>query len=72
MFGVSLLMFSCHLEAISIEQDMADRAAFDGVLMGSFAVLGVLFLGFGMLVYAAFGEATGRVPAPGGGWLEAT
>ena len=45
MFGVSLLMFSCHLEAVSIEQDMANREAFDGMLLWSFVVLAFLFLG---------------------------
>ena len=45
MFGVSLLMFSCHLEAVSIEQDMADRESFDAMLQWSFIVLAFLFLG---------------------------
>jgi hypothetical protein len=45
MFGVSLLMFSCHLEAVSIEQDMASREAFDGMLLWSFVLLAFLFLG---------------------------
>ena len=72
MFGVSLLMFSCHLEAVTIEQDMARRGAFDRMLVWSFVVLAALFLGFGACVYLSFGEATGRVRAAGGGWAEAT
>ena len=72
MFGVSLLMFSCHLEAVTIEQDMARRGAFDRMLVWTFVVLAALFLGFGACVYRSFGEATGRVRAAGGGWAEAT
>ena len=73
MFGVSLLMFACNLEAVSIEQDMERRELFDGMLVWIFLLLAVLFLGFGVAVYAAFGEGTGRIPSPdGGGWVEAT
>ena len=61
MFGVSLLMFSAHMEAVSIEQDMARRDQFDRVLTTTFGCVVLLFLGFGLLVYACFGEATGRV-----------
>ena len=60
MFGVSLLMFSAHMEAVSIEQDMARRDQFDRVLTTTFGCVVLLFLGFGLLVYACFGEATGR------------
>ena len=61
MFGVSLLMFSAHMEAVSIEQDMARRDQFDRVLTTTFGCVVLLFLGFGLIVYACFGEATGRV-----------
>jgi len=75
LFGVTLIMFSCHLEAVSIEQDMAQREHFDWVVNATFLVLVLVFLGFGLLVYASLGEATGRVHADAnvsGGWVEAT
>jgi len=60
MFGVALLMFSAHMEVVSIEQDMARRSLFDHVLYTTFGCVVFLFMGFGLLVYACFGEATGR------------
>lgn len=72
MFGVGLLMFSCHLEAITIEQDMKDRAHFDGILGITFIGLAVVFSAFGVTVYSCFGEATGRMRAADGSWAEAT
>ena len=60
LFGVTLIMFSCHLEAVSIEADMAHRESFDWVMNATFAALMVLFVGFGVAVYANLGEATGR------------
>lgn len=71
MFGVSLLMFSAHMEAVSIEQDMARREQFDHVLTTTFGCVVLLFLGFGLLVYACFGEATGREHT-GHGWEDVT
>mmetsp|Transcript_38552 Transcript_38552/g.101718 ORF Transcript_38552/g.101718 Transcript_38552/m.101718 type:complete len:197 (-) Transcript_38552:246-836(-) len=66
-------MFSCHLEAVSIEQDMRRRDQFDCVMNVTFIALIVLFLGFGVAVYTCLGEATGRVHAPDGtGWVDAT
>ena len=39
---------------------MARRDEFDRVLSITFGGVVLLFLGFGLLVYACFGEATGR------------
>ena len=39
---------------------MARRDEFDRVLSTTFGAVVLLFLGFGLLVYACFGEATGR------------
>ena len=64
MFGVTLIMYSCHLEAVSIEADMARRQSFDLVMGLVFAALVVLFVAFGSVVYLALGEATGRVFVP--------
>ena len=36
MFGVALIMFSAHLESVSIEADMRDREKFDMVINLSF------------------------------------
>ena len=66
MFGVGLIMFSCHLEAVSIEADMRRRESFDRVVVLAFAALTLLFAGFGALVYAGLGEATGRMRVPTG------
>jgi len=58
---------------------MARREHFDTVMNAVFVVLGVVFLGFGLVVYSALGEATGRVYANAGfnrsdasEWVEAT
>ena len=60
MFGVALHMFACHMEVVSIEQDMADRSRFEHMLDRTFACLTAVFLAFGVFVYICFGEATGR------------
>lgn len=80
LFGVTLIMFSCHLEAVSIEQDMAKRERFDAVMNFTFALLTLLFIGFGLTVYVCLGTATGRVRTHGSNvsdpndwqWTEAT
>ena len=48
------------MEVVSIEQDMMYREQFDRVMYMTFGCVVLLFLGFGLLVYACFGEATGR------------
>lgn len=73
LFGVSLIMFSAHMEAVSIEQDMARRERVFRVLRRTFVGLTVVFAFFGAAVYALFGEATGRVrDGRTGRWVEAT
>ncbi|KAL1520248.1 hypothetical protein AB1Y20_023718 [Prymnesium parvum] len=72
VFGVTAVMFSCQLEAVSIEQDMAEREKIYSLLQWLFVLLALLFTSFGLAVYAMFGEATGRARLPGGEWLELT
>ena len=60
------------MEFVSIEQDMTRRDRFDRVLYATFAAVVVLFLGFGLLVYACFGDATGRKRTRDGGWEDVT
>lgn len=56
MFGVALFMFSAHMESVSIEQDMFDRSQFHRMLWATFAVIVLMYLSFGVLVYMFFGE----------------
>lgn len=77
MFGISLFMFSCQLECVSIEQDMARREQFTPMIVAAFAVLTIVFLVFGIFVYACFGESTGLEFEHGGKgiagkWISAT
>ena len=70
-FGVCIFMFAAHMEIVSIEQDMRDKSQVFRLILLTFAVLLLLHLAFGVLVYAAFGEATGRVWWHGA-WQEET
>ena len=77
MLGIGLIMFSCHLEAVSIEADMARREEFDRVLTLAYVPIIVLVCAFGIGVYIVLGEATGRVwvsgkSGGGGFWEEST
>ena len=76
LFGVTLIMFSCHLESVSIEADMASRDQFDRVMHLTFWSLFVVYISFGLAVYASLGEATGRVHAnpsdASSAWMDAT
>jgi len=64
-------MFSAHMEIVSVEQDMEERGRVTEVVLGTFAVITVSHLFFGLLVYASFGEATGR-RWQGDEWVEET
>ena len=63
MFGVGLIAFSCHLEAISIEADLARRERFDGVLVRAFVPLILLFVVFGAGGAPSRGEDAGALQA---------
>ena len=71
LFGVCMVMFTAPMEAVSIEQDMADRSRFHQVLRATFTFITASYILFGVLAYACFGEATGRVRRDGE-WVEKT
>lgn len=55
------MMYSAHMESVSIEQDMKDRTEFGATLVITQIVIGVAYMVFGVVVYFFFGEATGRM-----------
>ncbi|KAK3259329.1 hypothetical protein CYMTET_31666, partial [Cymbomonas tetramitiformis] len=58
MFGVSMYCFEGFGMILPIEQAMQDRSQFEGVMTMSMATITVLFVSFGMLGYAAYGDET--------------
>lgn len=60
-FSISAMMYSAHMESVSIEQDMVNRPAYLRTLVTTQAGIGLLYMGFGCAVYFCFGTATGRI-----------
>jgi hypothetical protein len=57
------MMYSAHMESVSIEQDMANRAVYLRTLVSTQVGIGLLYMSFGAVVFFFFGAATGRVCA---------
>ena len=62
-FSISAMMYSAHMESVSIEQDMANRAVYLRTLVSTQVGIGLLYMSFGAVVFLFFGAATGRVCA---------
>ena len=60
-FSICAMMYSAHMESVSIEQDMASRAVYLRTLVSTQVAIGLLYMAFGVVVYFFFGAATGRV-----------
>lgn len=54
-FSISAMMYSAHMESVSIEQDMVQRQHYGRTLVGTQVMIGILYLSFGLLVYFFFG-----------------
>lgn len=65
-FSICAMMYSAHMESVSIEQDMVHRGSYLRTLISTQLVIGVLYIAFGVIVYFFFGDATGRVCADAG------
>lgn len=60
-FSICAMMYSAHMESVSIEQDMQKRSSYLRALVSTQLLIGVLYMAFGVSVYFFFGAATGRV-----------
>ncbi len=60
-FSISAMMYSAHMESVSIEQDMANRNNYLRTLVTTQVGIGLLYMGFGCAIYFCFGSATGRM-----------